>query len=241
MIQAALAAPLASHFDLGHELDALFAPLIRAAEPLPTEAKKAAPAATDPVEDGTLCNWLQRIGAQDERALGLLYDATVARVYGMARGITHNLQCAEEVTEDVYWQVWRQALRFDRQRGPVMAWLLTLARSRALDHLRRRDEATPHPEPQTLVDDLGDPAGSPAQQIADAQRADAVGAALAQLDALPRQLLSLAFYRGLTHEEIAAQTHLPLGTVKSHIRRGLATLRGLLNEDDAASAGALNS
>jgi RNA polymerase sigma-70 factor (ECF subfamily) len=236
MTQAALASPFDSPFDLSHELDALFAPLLRSAEAPPAEVRKAAaPAAADPVEDGTLCAWVTRIAAQDERALELLYDATVARVYGMARGITHNLQCAEEVTEDVYWQVWRQALRFDRQRGPVMAWLLTLARSRALDHLRRRDEAASHPEPHTLTDDEGDPHDNPAELLADADRAAALERALEQLDPLPRQLLSLAFYRGLTHDEIAAQTHLPLGTVKSHIRRGLAALRGLLQGNDAAA------
>lgn len=239
MIQAALALP----FELSHQLDALFAPLPRTHEP-PTapsmDKRQAAPAARDPIEDGTLCEWVERIGACDERALGLLYDATVGRVYGMARGITHNLPCAEEVTEDVYWQVWRQALRFDRQRGPVMAWLLTLARNRALDPLRRRDEASSHPEPHSLVDDQGDAHDNPAEMMHDAQRSDALRAALEQLDPLPRQLLSLAFHRGLTHEQIAAQVHLPLGTVKSHIRCGLNTMRGLLNEDDAR-AGALSS
>jgi RNA polymerase sigma factor (sigma-70 family) len=259
MIQAALASPLGLsqrseapvqlRSAQGHEgspfvaqgsdsrphLDALFAPLIRAPESPPVEVKRAAPAASDPVEDLKLCEWVARVAAADERALGLLYDATVSRVYSMARGITHNLQCAEEVTEEVYWQVWRQALRFDRQRGPVMAWLLTLARSRALDHLRRRDEATTHPEPHSLVEDAGDHHDNPAQLLSAAQRSDGLRAALEQLDPLPRQLLSLAFYRGLTHDEIAAQTSLPLGTVKSHIRRGLNSLRGLLSADEGHS------
>ena len=223
MIQVALA----THLGLGHELDALFAPLVRTPQPS-VEAKKAAPAATDPAEDRRLCEWVTRIAASDERALELLYDATVSRIYGMARGITHNLQCAEEVTEDVYWQVWRQALRFDRQRGPVMAWLLNLTRSRALDHLRRRDEASTHPEPHSLVDDPGDRQHDPAQLHSAAEQAEGLRAALEQLDPLPRQLLSLAFYRGLTHDEIAAQTGLPLGTVKSHIRRSLTSLRDML-------------
>jgi Sigma-70 region 2 len=90
------------------------------------------PAVSDPGEDPTLCEWIARIAAADERALGLLYDTTVSRVYGLARGITGNLACAEEVTAEVYWQVWRQALRFDHQRGTVMAWLLSLARSSAM-------------------------------------------------------------------------------------------------------------
>jgi DNA-directed RNA polymerase specialized sigma24 family protein len=173
--------------------DALFTPLLRAAERLPAEAKKAAPPASDPVEDRRLCDWVARVAAADERALGLLYDATVSRVYGMVRGITRNQQDAEEVTEDVYWQVWRHALRFDRQRGQVMVWLLTLARSRALDLLYRRDEATTHPEPHRLAGAAADPLQDPAQRMAQAQRAESLRAVLEQLEPLPRQLPSLAF------------------------------------------------
>lgn len=156
MIQAALATTIG----LSHELDALFAPRSRHARPAPIAVRRIAPASADPAEDSALCELVARVGASDTQALQALYDATVGRVYGMARGITRNLQCAEEVTEDVYWQVWRQALRFDRQRGPVVAWLLTLARRGALDLLRRRDQATPHPKPHTRVDDAGHGAGA---------------------------------------------------------------------------------
>ncbi len=143
----------------------------------------------------------------------------------MARGITRDPQCAEEVTEEVDWQAWRQALRFDLRRGSVMAWLLTLARSRALDHLRRADPAQPHPEPETLMADPSSDHANPSELLSTARSEDCLNQALTCLEALPRQLISLAFYRGLTHEEIAAQTQLPLGTVKSHIRRALAALR----------------
>lgn len=194
----------------------------------PTSEPDTIPAALDPAEDELLCALVARISRGDQKALAELYDITVSRVYGLARGITRNLQCAEEVTEDVYWQVWRQALRFDRRRGPVMAWLLTLARSRGLDHLRRGDEATSQPEPETLVHDGGDALANPAHLMATAERDRHLLGALDQLEPLPRQLLSLAFYRGLTHDEIAQQTRLPLGTVKSQIRRALGNLRSLL-------------
>ncbi len=179
-------------------------------------------------EDERLCILVARVADAQTKALAELYDATASRVFGLARSITRNPQCAEEVTEDVYWQVWRQALRFDRRRGPVMAWLLTLTRSRALDRLRQADPATSHPEPETLVHDDGDAQANPSQLIAAAERERSLRAALTQLEPLPRQLLSLAFLRGLTHNEIAQQTQLPLGTVKSHIRRALTALRGLL-------------
>jgi RNA polymerase sigma-70 factor (ECF subfamily) len=185
--------------------------------------------ARDATEDALLCALVQRVGRAEQKALAELYDATVSRVFGLARGITRNPQAAEEVTEDVYWQAWRQALRFDRQRGPVMAWLFALTRSRALDHLRRVDPATSHPEPETLMPEPVDAHANPSQLIATAERDRSLRAAIDRLDPLPRQLLGLAFFRGLTHDEIAQQTRLPLGTVKSHIRRALASLRGALS------------
>ena len=189
---------------------------------------QALPIAHNEAEDRLLCALVARVSRADQKALAELYDATVSRVYGMARGITRNLQCAEEVTEDVYWQVWRQALRFDRRRGPVMAWLLTLARSRALDHLRRGNGVTAHALPDTLDQEPADPDINPSHLVATAERDRTLLDALNQLEPLPRQLLSLAFYRGLTHDEIAQQTRLPLGTVKSNIRRALAAMRELL-------------
>ena len=219
---------------LNPSLDALFgATLERTADPTPETTPYAARRG-DALEDAELCELVARVARADQKALAALYDATVSRVFSLARGITRNLQCAEEVTEDVYWQVWRQALRFDRRRGAVMAWLLTLARSRALDHLRKRDEALAHPDPQTLVDDPGNVRDNPAERVASTERERALNAALERIDPLPRQLLALAFYRGLTHDEIAQQTQLPLGTVKSHLRRAMNTLRGVLAHDDAA-------
>lgn len=175
-----------------------------------------------------LREWIAAIARGNEQALGDLYDATLGRVHGLALRITRNAQAAEEVAEDVYWQVWRQALRFDPTRGNAMTWLLTIARSRALDNLRRADEADAHPEPETLLSADAALDDDPQDLLEATQRNHALHAALATLDAVPRQLLALAFFRGLTHEEIALQTALPLGTVKSHIRRALATLRGAL-------------
>ena len=226
----------AVRFDSGG-LDALFAPL-ESPPAEPREARRpAASAARDSPEDHTLCDLVERIAESDQKALEALYDATASRVFGVVRGITRNLQCAEDVIEEVYWQVWRQALRFDRGRGSVMGWLMTLARSRALDHLRRRDEATLHPEPGTLVEDSAEMRDNPAQLLSSARRDECLNVALDRLDPLPRQLLALAFYRGLTHDEIAQQTQLPLGTVKSHIRRGLASMRDALAESGHTQIG----
>lgn len=191
-------------------------------------ASCAAARAVPEADEARLRGWIAAIGRGDESALGHLYDATLGRVHGLALRITRNAQAAEEVAEDVYWQVWRQALRFDPARGNAMTWLLTIARSRALDSLRREDEADAHPEPETLIAAEAAQEGDPQDLFEATQRSHALHAALETLDAQPRQLLALAFFRGLTHEEIAQQTALPLGTVKSHIRRALAALRGVL-------------
>lgn len=208
-----------------HEFDALFAPLPDEPAALDPAPRLRPVAPQDRFEEQRLAALVVRMAGGDQKALGELYDATSSRIFSMARGITRNAQCAEEVTEDVYWQAWRQALRFDPKRGNVMAWLLTLARSRALDHLRRADPAQPHPEPEALIAALPADAANPADRLSTTQSEQCLNRALQCLEPQPRQLIALAFYRGLTHEEIAAQTHLPLGTVKSHIRRALTALR----------------
>lgn len=202
------------------------------ADTLEAEADAPQPAAAlEDVRESRLRGWMAQICRGDEAALGALYDATLGRVYGLALRITRNPQAAEEVAADVFWQVWRQAPRFDPARGRVLTWLLTIARSRALDSLRRVDEADAHPEPEVFIALEATREGDPQDLLAATQRDHRLHAALATLEALPRQLLALAFFRGLTHEEIAAHAGLPLGTVKSQIRRALGALKNVLGED----------
>lgn len=189
-------------------------------------------------DDSQLRAWLVRIVRQDETALDSLYRASVARVYGLALRIVRHPALAEEVTEDTFWQIWRQAPRFDPLRGDALAWMLTITRSRALDALRvqRRINAN-----TVSVDTLGDTfeaqceandaeyASNDPHDLLEATQGNAqLHQALAQLDPLPRQLIAMAFFKGLTHEEIVGQTGLPLGTVKTHIRRTMAVLRKCL-------------
>ncbi len=204
-------------------------------EPAANSAPPAAPPTRAASHAGELRlrGWIKQISDGDEQALGQLYDAALGRVYGLALRITRNPQSAEEVAEDVFWQVWRQARRFDAARGNAITWLLTITRTRALDSLRREDEADPHPEPETLIAAEESKEGDPQDLLEAMQRDHRLHAALAMLDALPRELLALAFFRGLTHEEVAAHTGLPLGTVKSHIRRALAALKGALAHESA--------
>jgi RNA polymerase sigma-70 factor (ECF subfamily) len=191
------------------------------------------PAVAPAASEEQLVAWIEAIVNQDERALAALYDATFTRVFGLVQSIVRSAALSEEVVEDAYFQVWRQAVRFDPARGKALTWLLAMARSRAIDALRREarfahdtldDEC--HPEPsdsQPAHDDLLDLARN---------RAD-LHQALMLLGAQPRQLVSMSFFRGLSHEEIAEQMELPLGTVKSQIRRALLALREALGDPSA--------
>ena len=177
-------------------------------------------------------NWLREIARGDEQALTALYDATLGRCYALAYRITRNRQSAEDVLTTTFHQVWREAARYDPARGHPMAWLLTICRSRALDHLRQRDPAESHPEPDTLVRageevEADDPLSTLIQRDTHARLHEAI----AGLPRLSQQLLALAFFRGLSHQEIADHTGMPLGTVKTHLRQAQAALRAAIRED----------
>lgn len=182
------------------------------------------------VSDDQIRAWVDAIVDSDEQALAALYDATLSRVYGLVLRVVRRPALAEEVVEDTYFQVWRQAVRFDPERGNAIAWLLGMARSRAIDALRREARFN-HPslDDDEVADVVGP--GLPADELLDAARGHAeLHRALLLLNAQPRQLVALAFFRGLSHEAIASQTCLPLGTVKSQIRRALITLRQALGD-----------
>jgi RNA polymerase sigma-70 factor (ECF subfamily) len=182
-----------------------------------------------PEEAAQQAQWLARIASGDQRAFELLYDATLPRVYALARRICIDPALTEEVTEDVYVQAWRDAGRFDAARGVPLAWLLMITRSRALDALRRRDEAHSVEDPHALAtEEAGTDDADPLQLLVTFEAASATRRALEALPARERQLVALAFMRGLTHAEIAQDTGLPLGTVKTTIRRALQTLKALL-------------
>ena len=175
--------------------------------------------------DAEMAEWLSAIAKLDQRALEALYEATVSRVYGVALRICRLPQTAEEVTEDVYVQVWKTATTFDPARGKPLTWLLTICRSRALDSLRRQDRAEPTDQIERLQEGEADPEDDPQNLLLATERNRTLNRALQQLSAMQRQLLALAFFQGLTHQEIAEHSALPLGTVKSHLRRALQTLR----------------
>lgn len=200
------------------------------------QAARARVRAEDPL--AALVAGMQR---GEEGALDALFDATVSRVFAVALRIVRRHDAAEDVVSDVYFQVWNDARRFDAERGSVMAWLLVIARSRALDALRRADPAASHADPYEAAG-AGElqaaQCGDPLDILAAARSDAALHRALDTLKPAQRQLLALAFFRGYSHAEIASHARLPLGSVKTQIRCAMMALRKLLG-DDAHAAGEL--
>ncbi len=173
---------------------------------------------------------LSRCAARDQSALAELYDQSASLVYGVALRVLGNAADAEEVSADVYHQVWRTAATYEGARGSVAAWIVTVARNRAIDRLRSRANRVRAEEPIEGRDHLAAVTGDPEQATAASQRRRRVQSAMASLPPEQRQAITLAFFSGLTHSELAARLNLPLGTVKTRIRSGMMKLREGLGE-----------
>lgn len=187
-------------------------------------AAPQSPAVTGPSD----LELVARIRGGEQAALDLLYGRYSSPVYSLVWKILQNAEEAEDVALDVFWQVWRQADRYDPARGAPPAWIFTLARSRAIDRLRARnrkeDRTVSIDDPNLNIDPLDENA-TPDQVVSFRQSRDAVRAAMTKLSPVQREAVELAFLKGLTHVEIAERLGQPLGTVKTRIRQGLIRLR----------------
>lgn len=180
-----------------------------------------------PKEDADL---MRRLAGAETEALRELYGKYGSLVFGVALRIARDRALAEEIAQDVFVSAWRSAAAYSAERGSVASWLARIARNRAIDEIRkgrlRNAEAR---------DDWADLADArepgPEEEASRGARAAAVREALSALPERQREALSLAFFQGLTHAEIAAALSLPLGTVKSRIRDALIALRGKLGEE----------
>ena len=168
---------------------------------------------------------LARMAHGDESALAELYDRHARLVFSLALRILQNRADAEDVVQEVFAQVWTQARRYEGERGAVAAWMLMMARSRAIDRLRARrarPETGGHtPATQNVAD------ASPTQdlQLLSSEEVRKLREALDALPAVQRAALELSYYEGLTHVEIADRLSEPLGTVKTRIRQAVIKLR----------------
>lgn len=170
---------------------------------------------------------LRRVGAGDRAAFAELYDATASRVFGLVRRLVVDPAQAEEVTQDVYLEIWQTAPRFDPARGSALAWMFTLAHRRAVDRIRSAQAA--HDRDLRIgARDLDVPVDTVAEAVEVRVDHERVQDALRDLSELQRECVALAYYDGLTQREIAERLEIPLGTVKTRLRDGMIRLRAAL-------------
>lgn len=184
------------------------------------------------VDREQLKQWLEATAAGDQRAFQKLYDATAPQLNALLLRILRNPDRAQDALQDAYVKIWQKAGTYTADRGAPMTWLLSIARYRALDALRRRRPEVAMPEEpelaaRLLVDEV---APGPAEENENQQSLDAVKTCLSTLQPEQRESVLLAYYEGLTHQELAQRLGAPLGTIKSWIRRGLSGLRQCLSE-----------
>ena len=184
-----------------------------------------------PVAEQAWAALVQSIAAGDQHALHALYEMAHRPVFTLIMRITANRETAEEVTIDVFHDVWRRAARYDAANGTVLGWIMNQARSRALDRLRfdrrkKRSDAGGAPAEAEAAPD-------PEHVLELREQGEWLRAALAALTASERQAIDATFFGGLTHAEAAARLNEPLGTVKTRIRSALHKLRHALDADAA--------
>lgn len=182
-----------------------------------------------PVPEQDWATLVQSIAAGDELALHALYEMAHRLVFTLIMRMTANRETAEELTVDVFHDVWRHASRYDPANGTVLGWIMNQARSRAIDRLRFDTR-----KKRSHVDDLqplGEVAADPSDELALREQKESLQAALAALTPDERQAIETTFFGELTHAEAAVRLNQPLGTIKTRIRSGLHKLRQRLTAE----------
>lgn len=181
--------------------------------------------------DTTLIALIDRVALADEKALRELYELTSSKLFGVAMRVVTNREWAEDVLQEAFINIWRIAGDYKATLSPPMAWMALLVRSRSLDFLRRRatDRADKmQPLDEVISDTVAGDSPNPMDTLQASEQAKALHNCLSLLDNKQREVVSLAYMRDMSHGELAVQLKLPLGTVKTWIRRGLEQLRGCM-------------
>ncbi len=168
---------------------------------------------------------MQAIARRDREALSALYDRHSGLVLAICRKVLRDATEAEEVLTDVFFEVWAKADRYDSSRGSPVTYLVTLARSRAIDRKRSHKSRPNVTSDYTDAGAMTDPVADPSESIHLKERKTLVRKALSGLDPAHREAVECSFYEGLSHSEIAVKLNRPLGTIKTYIRQGLIQLR----------------
>ena len=183
------------------------------------------PMSTDPRHD-RLAALLARTGLGDRAAFAELYRATRAQLFGVSLRIVREQGIAEEVLQDSFVSIWRHAQEYAASRSAPTTWMTAIVRNRSLDVVRRtREEADVD---DALAANLVDESAAPAADVERRAEKHTLQECMKELEPEQRQSIALAFHHGLSHSELAAHLRRPLGTVKTHIRRGLLRLRDCL-------------
>ena len=183
---------------------------------------------TPQTPDAELIRLLDRVAEHDPAALKALYDRCSSKLFGLAIRVVSNREWAEDVLQESFLNIWRSAGDYRASLSPPMAWLGLIVRSRGLDLLRRRAAERSHLTQEldeVMADTMAGDSPCPMDTAQASEQAWALHRCLEQLENRQREVLSLAYVRDLSHGELARQLKLPLGTVKTWIRRGLDQLR----------------
>ena len=172
---------------------------------------------------------IERIVAKDEAALAVLYDRYAGMVCSMLHRILRDKQAAEEILQDIFYQLWRTAGRFDASRGSLPGWLIVIGRNRAISLLRRHNPS----QGEALLENTVVLPSNLESRLAQEQLFRRVEGALAALPREQRAAVELAYFEGMTHSEIARRTGDPLGTVKTRLRSAMETLKRNLQTETA--------
>ena len=178
--------------------------------------------------DQQLMALIERVASREESALKALYDLTSGKLYGLSMRVVRNNEWAEDALQETFLHIWRSAPDYKASLSPPMAWLGLIVRSRSLDVLRRRKAEREHMTEEIddfMADTMEGDSPNPMDTSLASQQAWALHQCLGKLDNKQREVVSLAYLRDLSHGELASQLKLPLGTVKTWIRRGLDQLR----------------
>lgn len=187
--------------------------------------------ATSTLDPQQLRTWLAGAARRDASAFRSLYDATSAKLFGFALRILHKQELAEEALQDSFVAIWNNAASYQSHLAAPMTWMATIVRNKAFDMLRRSDDAVEIDAEQfdaEVMHALQDPQATPIEALQMSGDAKALAYCMSALESLHRQVVALAYYHDLSHSEVAERMAVPIGTVKTWIRRSLERLRTCL-------------
>jgi RNA polymerase sigma-70 factor (ECF subfamily) len=190
-----------------------------------------------PLDPQQMKIWLMAAGKRDAAAFRALYDASSSKLFGFALRILHKRELAEEVLQESFVAIWNNAANYQSHLAAPMTWMATIVRNKAFDHLRRSDAAVEIDADQfdrEVMNALQDPQATPIEALQMSGDAKALAWCMSALEGAHRQVVALAYFHDLSHSEVAAQMKLPIGTVKTWIRRSLDKLRVCLARREQA-------